>query len=398
MAVASPSICKRLGTLISPRQHVLPQHVNRDSPMKLLDRHIIRELIGPFIFGVAAFTSLMFAGKELFRITELVAEYHASLLTAGRLVALHLPSLIVLTLPMAMLLSALLGFGRLSSDSETVALFAGGISFYRIAVPVIFMSIIVTAVSFWMSEAIAPRATAEHERIFRELKAEPLSSEKPFMVIDANDGVTNSVFYVQHGFDAAKNTLRDVAMIRYVDNKPAIFIFARKAVWKGSSEWSFQDGYWKSISSESANGRANLTMFFKESKTIKINRTPDELVLYQKTPGELSFSELRQYICMLQKENADVREYRVRLYQKIALPLASLVFALVGAPLGLRPHRTSSAMGLGLAIVIIFAYWILMHYMTILGRNGTVAPATASFTPTLVGVLVGMALIARAAK
>jgi lipopolysaccharide export system permease protein len=101
---------------------------------------------------------------------------------------------------------------------------------------------------------------------------------------------------------------------------------------------------------------------------------------------------------MLQDEGSDVTEYRVRLYQKIALPMASLIFALIGTPLGLRPHRSSSAMGLGLAIVIIFGYWVLMHYMTILGDNGAVTPAAAAFIPTFLGCAAGIALIARAAK
>lgn len=363
--------------------------------MKLLDRHILKELIGPFIFGVAAFTSIMFAGKELFKVTELLAEYHASLLTAVKLVALNMPTIIVITLPMAMLLAALLGFGRLSSDSETVALFAGGISLYRIAVPVILMSIVVTAASFVLNEVVAPKTNSEHERIRRELTNEPLSSDKPFFVIDSENGVTKSVFYVQNGFNMTTGTLRDVAVIQYWNNKPAVFVYGKEALWKGENEWSFKNGYWKTLDPDQT-----LIIPFRGSVTrkIKIDKTPDQLALYQKKSDELSFSELKSYIRMLQNEGADVNEYRVQLYQKIALPLASLVFALIGTPLGLRPYRSSSAMGLGLSIVIIFAYWVLMHYMTILGRNGAVSPAAASFIPTLAGTCIGIALIVRAAK
>ncbi|MCL6630242.1 MAG: LptF/LptG family permease, partial [Armatimonadetes bacterium] len=65
--------------------------------MRILDRHILTELIGPFFFGVAAFTSLMFAGRELFKLTQLLAEYGASPFLLLKLMLLHLPSLIVLT-------------------------------------------------------------------------------------------------------------------------------------------------------------------------------------------------------------------------------------------------------------------------------------------------------------
>ena len=362
--------------------------------MKLLDRHILKELIGPFIFGVAVFTSLLLTG-ELLKVTELLAEYHAPILTAAKLIVLSIPSLVVMTLSMAMLLAALLGFGRLSGDSEVVALFAGGISLYRIAVPVVLMSIVVTAAGFVLNEMVVPYTNSEHERIVRDLKDEPLSSDKPFFVIDAENGVTKSVFYVQNGFNLSSGTLHDVAVIQYWKNKPAVFMYGKEAVWKGDEEWSFKDGYWKSL-----DPGQTVTIPFQGSVTrkIKISKTPDELALYQKKYNELSFSQLRTYIRMLQDHGADVNEYRVRLYQKIALPLASLVFALIGTPLGLRPHRSSSAMGLGLSIVIIIIYWILMQYMTILGRNGTISPTAASFIPTLAGICAGIALTVRAAK
>lgn len=363
--------------------------------MRLLDRQILAEIIGPFLFGVAAFTSLMFAGRELFKLTELLAEYHASLLTAGKLMLLHLPSLVVITLPMAMLLAALLGFGRLSSDSETVALFAGGVSFYRIALPVTLMALVITGLGFVLNEVVVPKTNSEHERILRELTGALRSSDKPFFVIDADGGVTNCVFYVQRGFNMSTGTLRDVALIQYENNKPVVFVYGKEATWQGRNKWSFRDGYWRSLGTGHA-----VTMPFRGSQTrrIEINKAPDQLVLYQKKYDQLSFSELKTYIRMVQDQGADASEYRVRLYQKIAMPLTALVFALIGTPLSLRPHRSSSAVGLGLAIIIIFAYWVFMHYMFILGRNGTVTPAAASFIPTLAGICVGLGLISRAAK
>lgn len=363
--------------------------------MRLLDRQILTELIGPFGFGVAAFTSLMFAGKELFRITELLAEYGAPLLTAAELMVLHIPSLIVVTLPMAMLLAALLGFGRLSGDSEVVALYSGGISLYRIALPVVAVSLVVTSLSFTLNEVVVPKTNTLHEDIFRTLKSEPLASTKPILAVDAKDGFTNSVLYAQHGFDPATGSMRDVWLIQYWDNKPAIFVYGKEAQWKNDNEWLFRDGYWKSIGQD---GEKSVTMSFTESRTVKLNKSPEDLARYQKKYDELSFAELKNHIRMLEREGADVNEFRVRLYQKIALPLASLVFALIGTPLGMRPHRSGSAMGLGLSVVIIFAYYVLMHYMTILGKNGAVSPAAASFIPALAGVVVGIVLISRAAK
>lgn len=363
--------------------------------MRIVDRHILTELVGPFIFGIAAFTSLMFAGKELFQVTQLLAEFHAPVWRAVQLIALHLPGVVVLTLPMSMLLATLLGFGRLSSDSETVALFAGGVSIYRIVIPVILMAAVVTAASFALNEYIAPWTNSRHEQLVKSIKGEPGSSDKPFFVIDADSGMTNSVFFVQGGFDLSTGTLRKVALTQYLENRPAAFIYGEQAIWLGANNWEFRDGYIKTLGTKPT----VMTEFSgTEARQTRIDKTPEQIALFQKKHDEMSFRQLRGYISILTQHGGDVAEYEVRLYQKIALPLATLVFALIGAPLGLRPHRSSSATGLGLSIVIIFAYWILMHYMTILGRNGSISAVAASFTPTAICAAIGVALIVRAAK
>jgi len=363
--------------------------------VKTLDRHILKELIGPFLFGVAAFTSIMFAGKELFSITELVAEYHASLLTAGKLVMLFLPSLVVMTLPMAMLLAALLGFGRLSGDSEVVALFASGISLYRIVIPVILMAIAVTGMSFVLNEIIAPKAISQHDRIVREMKHVVMNSSKPVLDQDVVNGITQSFYYVAGGFDATKGVARRVTVIQVKAGKPVLLVYGKEAFWEGDEHpniWNFKDGYYTTL-----DPKGSLTVAFPENSVV-INRRPEQFELFEEKASQMSFGQLARFIDILRNEGRNTRELRVLLYQKISLPLATLVFALIGAPLGLRPQRSSSAMGLGLSIVIIFAYWVFTHYMSILGDNGTISAAAASFLPTLAGIGAGIALIVRAVK
>src|SRR5262249_43228899 len=69
----------------------------------------------------------------------------------------------------------------------------------------------------------------------------------------------------------------------------------------------------------------------------------------------------------------------VDLWEKLSLPLASLIFGLVGAPLGVRPHRGSKSLGFGMAIAIIFLYWVIYRWMYIVGKSGGIPPALASF-------------------
>src|SRR5919198_654548 len=104
--------------------------------MKILDRYIIRELLGPFFFGVAAFT----------------------LIDISELLLLRMVPLAIVTFPMATLLAMLLSFGRLSGDMEVVAMMAGGVSFVRIAVPAFLMGLLVSLFGLFANEQLVPPA------------------------------------------------------------------------------------------------------------------------------------------------------------------------------------------------------------------------------------------------
>ena len=85
-------------------------------------------------------------------------------------------------------------------------------------------------------------------------------------------------------------------------------------------------------------------------------------------------------------------------WNKLAVPLTSLVFALLAAPMGIRPSRSSSSVGLGLSILVIFLYWILGRYTYTLAAQGTLAPMVGAFAPLALGIVAAVILLKRAAK
>ncbi|MGC8861191.1 MAG: LptF/LptG family permease, partial [Armatimonadota bacterium] len=132
--------------------------------MKLVDKQVLRELVGPFLFGVMAFSSVFFAGTYLLKLTNWVMN-GMPLVTAVWIVLLLLPSIVVYTLPMSTLLAVLLGVGRLSGDSEIVALYASGVSFYRVAVPIVALGVMVTGSSIALNELVSPQAYARSQEL-----------------------------------------------------------------------------------------------------------------------------------------------------------------------------------------------------------------------------------------
>ena len=365
--------------------------------MKTLDRQIFTELLGPFCFGVAAFSSILFAGNYLLRLTSDVVN-GMPVGIAAKILILYLPGVIVMTLPMATLLAVLLGFGRMSSDSEVAALFAGGVSFYRIVAPVIIFGLLVTALTIFLNEIVTPRANLISSSLRRQALKTPIATTKPLFLIDRKEGVTNVVVYVQGGYDAPTQTLRDVLITIFRENKPWAVYRAKLAKWEGGENWSLTDGDWHVLSADS-NQVPWFGSFSKWSaRVVPLGMTPEEVALEQRTVDEMAFRELRRFARETAARGGDTAELEVSLYNKLSLPMASLIFALIGAPLGLRRHRGGSSVGLGLSIVIIVAYWMTWHYMVALAKAGQIHPLTGAFLADGLGLTLGAILIVRASK
>src|SRR4051812_1625776 len=119
--------------------------------LRRLDRLILKELIGPWLFGVAMFTVLIMAASYLFKASDFLVQGVGGF-TVFQFILLNLPGIMVKTFAMAVLLASLLAFGRLSSDSEIVAVRAAGVSVFRIMQPVALFSVVIAVIAFVVDE------------------------------------------------------------------------------------------------------------------------------------------------------------------------------------------------------------------------------------------------------
>ena len=132
---------------------------------KILDRYILNELSGSFVFGIMAFTVIFIAGDLLFQAANLIIEKGVSLMVVARLFVYRLPEVILLTVPMSSLLATLLTFGRLSVNSEIVAIQAAGISFRRVLRPVLGISAVLAMLTLIGNETIVPFSNRASENL-----------------------------------------------------------------------------------------------------------------------------------------------------------------------------------------------------------------------------------------
>ena len=116
--------------------------------IRILDRYIFREVFLSFLFAICAFSAVFIGSGTLFRIAQYITDYGASLPSVIKIFVFSLPGVVMWTFPMSMLLASLLTFGRLSSSSEITAMKSCGVSFYRIAAPVIVLGVVEGAFLF----------------------------------------------------------------------------------------------------------------------------------------------------------------------------------------------------------------------------------------------------------
>ncbi|MBU2698995.1 lipopolysaccharide export system permease protein [Sporomusaceae bacterium BoRhaA] len=362
--------------------------------MRILDKYIIKELLGPFVFGIAAFSSVFIGTSTLFRIAQYVTKYGASMWIVTQLFVYSLPPIVVLTFPMSMLLASLLSFGRLSGSSEITAMRSGGISFYRLATPVFIVAFGVSIFAVIFNEFVVPQANERYNHLVHyeiEKNTAPKSQEH-IIIKDIQSDVLQRLTYAKK-FDADSNTLVGVTVQEFENGSVTRVENAETATWQ-ADRWIMHNGTIHDISG--ANNISRVLTFTEQ--VLPVNRDPKAITRDQKKQEEMSMKELKQEIRLLKSQYIPTATYEVELHQRLAIPLASFVFALIGTPLGLQPHRSSSSIGLGLSIIIIFIYYGIMTVSTALGQGAAISPVLAAWLPDIIGIFAGIYLIRKSAK
>ncbi len=358
--------------------------------MKITDRYILREMGGPFLFGVLAFVLLFVSANVLFRLTELVAQLGLSLWTATELFFLWLPSFIVLTFPLATLVAILVAFGRLGSDSELIAMHAGGISFRRLVLPIAAAGLLIAVVTAAFNEQIVPAANSRAEEIVRTATARAGGVMKEEVLYKESTDDQSRLIYADR-LDLTTGELINPVIVWFQQDRPYLVTHAKRAVWR-QNQWEMENG----INTTLDPARPSTLSF--DTWIANIPTTPKEIAQRSRTPDEMTYRELREHIRDALRQNKPTISLQLSLYHKFSIPFACFVFALIAPPLGMRSHRGSSSIGMGIAILIGFGYYVIWHYLSAVAQQGAITPFWAAWLPNVVTAAVGVGLILNVRK
>jgi lipopolysaccharide export system permease protein len=355
-----------------------------------------RELIWPFLVGVAAFTAILMGTNMLFQLARL-ALTGVPFIKVARLFFLGLPAFVVLTFPMSMLFSSLMAFGRLSGESEMVAMFASGVSLYRMLAPVFLIALAVTGLTWEFNEEVVPWTSRAAVALKEEVgQIQPRNR----VILPQYEGNTDNLLRLvtASGFDPKTKILKNVQFIQYNKGRMVAYVSAPTARFSNETTWEFFNPMVLQVAPDGGAVTHRLA-----SARYDIGHPPQEMESSRPKPEEMTYAELRRYIAKQEKEGIigpPILQNQVELQRKIALPFTSLVFAMIGAPLGIRPSRRSGGFGLGLgfSVLVIFAFYVLMSYLSVAGGQGKLDPVSAAWLPNWITAAFGVFLLLRAPK
>jgi len=357
--------------------------------MRILDRYIIREVFRHAFLGLAVFTFVFFV-PQLVRLMALFVRHTGSGAQILELFLCILPGVFTFTLPMAVLIGVLLGLGRMSADSEIIALTALGIGRRRILLPVGVLAISGAVLTLCMTLWLGPKAVYRYRTLETDLVTSQISfavqprvfdERFPKLVLYVNDVSASGTHW--HGVFLAEATGDSGSQLTLAED--AIVVAEPK---QGKLELHLRGGTTHEFSREDPD-HYSVTAFGQSDWPIEVTGLAETSGPRQVSNPERSFSQL------LHTPGADWREARVELHRRLAFPAACLAFALVAVPLGSQPRRGGRAAGSLLAVILIACYYLLTVIGAGLAREGTLSPAVGIWLANIFLAILGLILLPR---
>jgi lipopolysaccharide export system permease protein len=366
--------------------------------VKIIDKYIIKEFIPPFLLGLLLFTFVLLINK-IFRLTELVVNKGVSLWEVAKLVSYIMPSFLTITIPMAVLLAALVAFGRFSTDCETTAFKATGFSAYRLMAPVLALALGATLLTSYFSLYLGPEKARSFKRdLFVLAKSKAFSGleEETF-----NDSFKNFVIYAQK--TPSPNEMHGV-FISDERNPAEPYVIIAQA---GVMDLDFESGCaYLNLTNGSIHKRGTgkeksayqEINFDKNTVTINLYDKFFSESLDKKGKREMSLGELRKLAGELNLQADKKYPLLTEYYKRFTVPFACIVFGIIGPPLGMYSRRSGKSAGITVALAIFALYYTLMKGGENLASGGNLNPLVAVLLPNLMVGALGVYLTIMTAR
>jgi len=327
----------------------------------------------------------------LMKMIDLFVTKEVALWAVVRIFTYSLPVVLTTAFPMAMLLGVLMAMGRLTADSEFTAMKAGGISLYRLMIPIAAVGASVSLGVMGINEFLVPHANLERNRIYLN----EVVLKKPLPKVAQNiffEGGKELKMFVRH-YEMKTNKLRNVTVFHFESGDFPRITEARGAI-LSERQWTFLDG--TMFTSRPTGAPENLIHFRAWNYPLDL-RHAERINDITPRPADLPFADLYRYIQEQKSKGLPTVTHWVDFFWKTSFPFASFFLSLLAAPLAAGSGRSGASLGVGLSILLMFVYYMLLALCRGGGEAGYLAPFWAAWIPNVIVLVVAFFLMRRAA-
>jgi lipopolysaccharide export system permease protein len=334
----------------------------------ILDRYLLREMAGPFLF--AFFAYLIFWALNIFFVAaDYIINQHAPFFLVLRFVIFRVPQAIPMAFPFASLFAGLLAMGRVMGDNEVTAMRTSGIPVWRIALTPLLFGFVMFVIAYAMNEYVAPASVDISTRTFYQIiyHTDSLPVEPQFFRKDPDNG---NVFYVNQ-VEPDNKTMQGVQVFKLA----RYGVFSETLQAKTASVENTQLALHDVIDT-----RYNLDGLMTSQQRVKeiliglpLAETAAQFMSTQNSdPWAMSSKNLSAQVKSLQQQGiggSALGSLQVNLANKLAWPFASFIGVVLAIPLAMRFGKRGRTLGVAMAILAFFVYFLMTSAAAALGRN-----------------------------
>lgn len=355
-------------------------------------QYIFFEMLPSFILGLLVFVSIILMFQVL-RLTEFALVHGVTMQTIGEIIGYVVISLLPVLFPMALLFSVLLTYGRLSQDSEIVAMKASGLPMGTLLLPALILALFVGIISAQMSFNIAPWGNRQFEVLYSRLantKAGAVIKEGTF-----SEGFFDMVVYANE-VNSKQGLLKKVFIYDEKTGDVPLTIISKEGEIIPDPERPGHEVLLRLKNGEIHRQAKTHTKISFDTYDVHFSE-PLNLEEKAKSPQSLTLDEVRHRLQEDLTKDPDLeRTLRTEYHKRWAITVLCVVFAMIGVGLGTTTNRRAAkAGGMILCIGLIIFYWILYVAAEGMAREGSVPAALAIWTPNVIFGLLGLETLRR---
>ncbi len=365
--------------------------------MRIIDRYVVREIIPPFLIALLVFTFVLIIPF----IIDLAEQMIAKGVPGGTILQLTitlLPQALALTIPMALLIGLLVGLGRLSADREVVVMMACGISPYRLLHPVLVFAVVCWGLTSWVMLKAMPDGNQKYREMVQEIAMDRAEGEVRSRVF--YEDFPNLVLYVHEVPLDGKGWLDVMAVDTKNSGQPILYLAKRGRM--------LIDREARTIRMVLEDGTRHTTKVEDPAayEVLKFERTiialDPETVFPRTGPQrgqrEMAIEELAALAGELKTGGQSPHGPIMEIHKKFSVPLACVVFALLGVALGTSNRKDGKLAAFVLGIGVIFTYYVIMFMAESLTKGFWIPAWLAMWIPDIVLGAAGLFLLVRRAR